>query len=669
MSPRFHAVALAAVAFLLGGAYSGAAAAAQTVCPDNGTALQANCTKRIRVYNNTDNTIYVVLEGTKQLTDAIGANCQKTDKLNSGGDVWLQAGLQDYSKCYPVQNDYYVYVNPKSGIPKGGFAAINVPWWSKRPAGAPDQYVDWWRGGRVLVFDDKTALDDSYSKLTDADRATFTTTSPLVACTKAAPNNACLPGELQIFQIPDAAEIGKYTPYQLNEFTFADVAPVTGPTPPGPGAFLDFNQGYNVSNVDQVYLPIAIEPIRDPADVGYIGTTALTSNFRDILAKFTGSAPNLQWPVYNNKKADGTVIYPNAGIRVPSPAEAFNYYMNPGTFPDGKTPEIIPDAPPKLLQDMIDQWKACVAGKGNCPESDIYTEINNVFQSNYTQYIKAPNCTPPDYLNPLTDNALLRFVYGWVPFNVACTGNLSVFDLPTVVNGNRAALDYIHLQYNYEDSTLPSTEWFNPYTHLIHAATADGGLDAAAYAFSIDDQASFVSNNGGTLPGGLIIAVGGPTGLQNGTPLPPPAPGYYNYFDFSVGLGGAPNMTTKWAKYGVCSDDATIPFRPSDTGGYVFGVDPKFQKFPCTISLTDTANNKYQVTVLQGTAVPSGSPPDTSKIWPFYCAKNCSGFDKAVVSCPSGAGIVPPAKWCNNINETTDKTTPAFGISAPPPLQ
>jgi hypothetical protein len=31
---------------------------------------------------------------------------------------------------------------------------------------------------------------------------------------------------------------------------------------------------------------------------------------------------------------------------------------------------------------MIDQWTACTSGKG-CPQSDIYNEINNVFQENY----------------------------------------------------------------------------------------------------------------------------------------------------------------------------------------------------------------------------------------------------------------------------------------------
>ena len=217
------------------------------------------------------------------------------------------------------------------------------------------------------------------------------------------------------------------------------------------------------------------------------------------------------------------------------------------------------------------------------------------------------------------------------------------------------------MQYNYEDSKLSKTQWFNPYTQLIHGAPADRGLAASAYAFSIDDHASFVSNSGG----GLILAVGGPNGLPNLTPYPPPLPDYYQYFDFAVGLGGRPKMATKWAKYGICSNDATIPFRPSDTGGYVFGVDPKLQSFPCTISLTDTSNRKYQITVRNADVPPK-------PIWPFYCRTACSGFDTAVVSCPSGGGLVSPDQWCNFTNETTDtsaKPAPIYSLSAREPVQ
>jgi hypothetical protein len=664
----FRAIRLAALLFALLAFYAGSASAAPGPCPNNGSTLQPNCTKEIQIWNNTDATIYVVLQGSIQVTDA--RNCPKS--TTGGGDVWLQAAFGDYDHCYPVTNTYYVFVNPKSGIAKNSLASISVPWWSQTQPGAPDLYIDWWRAARVYIFDDQTALDDSYKKLTSASLVKFATQSPVVSCSTAS-GNQCLPAELQIYRIPSTipqneALYGAFTPYQLNEYTFADVSPLTDNDTSG-GDFTDFNQGYNVSNVDQVYLPIAIEPVREPADIGYIGTTSPTATFRTTLANFTGPASNLTWPIYNNATKAGKPAYPNAGIRVPSTASLFTFYANPGLAPNG-TPVIIPATPPKLVENLMSQWTACTTTGKDCPQSDIYNEINAVFEANYKQYIKAPNCTPPTYLQPVDNTGLpsqlafLQFVYGWVPFNESCTGDLSVFDLPTVAEGNRSALDYIYLQYNYKDSALTETQWFNPYTQLIHAAPPDG-LGASAYAFSIDDQASFVSNSGGSLPGGLIIAVGGPSGLPNPNPYPPPLPDYYQFFDFAVGLGGTPSMKTTWAKYGICSQDATIPFRPSPTGGYVFGVDPKLQTFPCTISLTDSVNNKYQITVAKAAVPPN-------PIWPFFCGKNCTGFDSTVVSCPSGSGLVPPAQWCNFTNETTDTAAhpaPIYSLSARAPLQ
>jgi hypothetical protein len=81
MTMIFRAVRLAAFLFTLVTAAGNADAAAP--CPDNGSTLQANCTKEIRIWNNTDGTIYVVLQGTKQLTDA--RNCPKSTQ--GGGDV------------------------------------------------------------------------------------------------------------------------------------------------------------------------------------------------------------------------------------------------------------------------------------------------------------------------------------------------------------------------------------------------------------------------------------------------------------------------------------------------------------------------------------------------------------------------------------------------------
>ena len=122
---------------------------------------------------------------------------------------------------------YYAYINPTTGIAPGEFVSVNVPWWSKGAPGEPDKYVDWWNGARVYIFDDKTALNDSYliNKQTPATLATAGVTCK--GNTVDGQRDSCLPKELGIFRVaPDS--MGKYNPQstaQLNEFTFADIGP------------------------------------------------------------------------------------------------------------------------------------------------------------------------------------------------------------------------------------------------------------------------------------------------------------------------------------------------------------------------------------------------------------------------------------------------------------
>jgi hypothetical protein len=655
-----------AAAACTGGTTGGAKA--QGACPDDGGGFPKACTKEIRIWNNTDGPLYAILQASIQTTDAL--DCTKADK--GGGDVWLQAALGDTKKCYAVKNNYYAYINPVSGIPKGGFASINVPWWSKRRVGAPDTYIDWWRGARVIFFDDQNALNDSYAKLKNDPQVDFADGSPKVNCNNV-DGNACK--QLQVFQVTAEATIGTQTPYQLNEFTFAAVSEVTDNGKKG-GEFINFNQGYNVSNVDQLYLPLAIGPVRDPADVGYMGTTMSVAKFRKQLADFTGTDTNPDnpvWPIYNNPTVKGKKAYPNAGIRVPSTQTVFNYYMNPFFFPGTKTPQIIPNNPPKLITDLRDQWTSCTASspKG-CPQSAIYKEINSAFLDSYKNYVKICNDIP-DFLKPVQKNppmpelgAFLTYVYGWVPFNFNCANDpLPTADQPPA--GSRVPIDYMSVQYNYEDQSLKPKQWFNPYTQLIHDSIQAGGLSANAYAFSIDDHSSFQSNDGGSLPGGLIFAVGGSNGLQNKNQVPPPTPPVYKYFDFSVNLG-APNAGAPyWLKYGICSDTADTFFPGRATDGYGLGIDPAIEKIsnskPCKITLMDSSKRKYRMVILKADVPPNA-------IWPKFKPDAQSNFDPNVLACPAENGFVAPEDWCNFTNETADPTPPPgiYSISTRVPL-
>lgn len=649
------------------------------MCPDRAGRLPPECTKDIRIYNNTSGPIWPVVQGSIQLTDAL--NCTKAGR--GGGDVWLQAALGDPKTCLAVKNDYYAFINPVQGIPKGGFVSIKVPWWSKQTAAAEDRYIDWWRGGRVIIFDDKAAETEVLNQVKGKNPlVSYAANSPKLVCDTAAAS-AC--NMVQPYQVSPGTGIAAHLPFQLNEYTFADVAKVTNNGQSG-GEFIDFNQNYNVSNVDQTYLPLAIEPIREPADVGYMGTTLSITDFRQQLTKFTAVDVNPaqpDWPVYNNPVVDGHKMYPKAGVRVPSAATVFAFYQNPSYFPDGKTPEIIPKDPPRIIQDMMNQWTDCTASSPrSCGESAMYKTINTIFLNSYANYVATCN-NIPDFLKPVSQNPLmpkltayLYPIYGWVPFNNGCpNAELPVVDgLPT--DGGHAVIDYFQIQYNYQDLALPRAHWFNPYTQLIHGDRAAGGLEASAYAFSIDDHASFLSNSGGTLPGGLIFTIGGATGLVNGKQHAPPIPPVYKWYNFSIGLGAPPVGGPYWAKYGVCSATADVAVPEEEKGGIVIGIDPALHAIapqtPCPLTFEDTAGRKYQIVILRAKAPGTALPQ--APIWPPFQPSAGRNFDPAVIACPALDGFVKPEQWCDLANEKAEPpadplTQPGFyTVGGPPPL-
>ena len=116
--------------------------------------------------------------------------------------------------------------------------------------------------------------------------------------------------------VPGTNAIKAETPQQLNEYTLASVDPVLGLT--------NWNVNYNVSNVDQVYLPIAIEPMvnADPSKnnpkntPGYLGTTLKVGKVRERLMAFTGAtgSPNdpqnpTMWPIRSTQYKRMAVSY------------------------------------------------------------------------------------------------------------------------------------------------------------------------------------------------------------------------------------------------------------------------------------------------------------------------------------------------------------------------
>ena len=111
-------------------------------------------TKVVKIYNNTPKKIYAIIE--------IG----KHKPL----DEWMQGYFQSTNvkrDTFESTNVYRVYVNPNKGIKPGASVTIDVPFWSQlaqnpQPA-KPNQYIDWWNGGRVLIYDQQANLLKDYN--------------------------------------------------------------------------------------------------------------------------------------------------------------------------------------------------------------------------------------------------------------------------------------------------------------------------------------------------------------------------------------------------------------------------------------------------------------------------------------------------------------------------
>jgi hypothetical protein len=578
-----------------------------------------DCSKIITFYNNTSTPVFVVIQAGIQ-----------------NPDPWLQALFNDNSQSYAETHYSRAYVNPVNGIPTNGHVSVTVPWYS-RLSGDNDTYIDWYNGCRIYFFDSKEALTAAHN----ADKTSplsFTADSPLVSC----PN--C---EQPLTIYKDTLAYPTNIPFQLVEYTFADVGTPAGDKP----YIIDLNVGYNVSYLDQIYLPVALEPCRtepcdssDPTAFGYLGTTQDLKDFRSTLTKFSDTEG---WPRYNAPLDDAK--HP----RLPG---TYNVLVDRVNVIEKQQPSEF--TPPGLsIKNLIDQWQTCTsdtANMTNCPQYLKYQEINNYFKTNYNLYRAASSTDCPQplpyYPAPvsLTPLNIMPYVYGWVQFNSGCgpafnalltsPGPKAVFD--------QALFDYVHsLQYNYRSAKLKQQR-FNPFVDLVH-----GKLGANGYAFSVDDAISFENHPGE----GLIIAMGGATGLPNPQPVVPP-PDYTTDFSVSLGDSKAQNRP-RWKSFGVCKDVADTDFPPLAPNATVDNpqiiVDTSAYRIspsnPCTITVTDATNRKYQFTVHMPVPWATHNPPS---------------FDTGVVTC-----VNKNDGWCNNISElAVQAPNPQFVLFTQPPL-
>ena len=88
--------------------------------------------------------------------------------------------------------------------------------------------------------------------------------------------------------------------------------------------------------------------------------------------------------------------------------------------------------------------------------------------------------------------------------------------------------------------------------------------------------------------------------MPNQTKIPQAVPQHYDWYTARMQLGIDKTKKIKYKSYGVCNQVADKDFPPATETGTI-GLDPivMSRSLPCTVTLKDTNNVVYQVTVKQ----------------------------------------------------------------------
>ena len=586
-----------------------------------GATAQSVPTMTIEIYNNSDTyNIYPV--------------------LSTGGhsvDAWMQAAFQvpqaklaDYP--YATPHTFRFYLNPTGvGIAPHGSITVSLPLYTQLVPSDQvnpklnDQYIDWWNGGRISIYASPVS-NGAPPKALVADytaRPSQKLLSPVAGA--AVPTCSACQQPLQLFE-DFAGELPSNDPSQLIEYTLGAIDLRADPYT------LDVkNVDYDVSYVDNVYLPAAMEPYNNPV-VGWIGTVQDIDSFKNALQKFLNSPSFTGWPQFVDNQGETL-------LRIPSALHIMQDQTN-----------LTPAPPWAPVENMKNLWNRCTTGE----TGQICTEIRDVrdlFEANYQSYKSnygsplSGSCDQSKAPDPATldQSAMLAHVYAWTPFNANCSANTNLLeDTPGYAENNYAG--YQSVKSEFDDLNYSSD--FNPYVKLIHDPQY---LNAKyVYAYSVDDAVGNMQTSGE----GMIIAVGGAAGLPNGSPATSPV---------HIPFGYAATDKVRFVKYGVCTD---IPDQD---------VNPHFTSFDlsatqisdCTLSFVDNQSpaNLYYFKIKTQPPYPS-RPPDGEPI---------PDVNKTMIDCSGNAPSITQT-WCVNIYGYTQGGLGAHSkeddyVSVPAPAQ
>jgi hypothetical protein len=469
-------------------------------------------------------------------------------------DIWLQAFFkipqaQVSNYPYPRTKSFRIYINPAmEGIAPGQSVTLTIPLYTQLVSYVdpmePNQYIDWWNGGTILIYSSDTAAPPK--ALTDAlmNRPSQKPLPQVLTGLPTCSGTACQP--LQFFS--DDSDLPKADPSQLTEYTLgARIAlPVKNPNTDPPND-LDFvNVDFDESYVNVAYLPAAMGPFQND-QVGYVGTPQNIDQFKGALNQFLNDFAG--WPRFVRTYSDGTT---ETTLKLPSPLELFARLSGPLAPPDLEPP---PNWPTQLwapIEALRTNWRqysqSCQPSMNRDTFCDAILDVKKLMTDNYDNYRKIfptqCNGTPIE----LTESAMLSHVYGWAPFTEAATGTgcgptANLLENTPGYNENnfaeylRIKQEFDNLNYgNYKDAPYV----FNPWVVLIHNQRYVGAPNV--YAYSVDDAVGNIQAEAT----GFIIDIGSTKNLENQQPASPP---------ISIGIGFGGPQPIQFTHYRVCQND------------------------------------------------------------------------------------------------------------------
>lgn len=589
MTARWTTTRLAGLATIL---------ALPVVFPPGSAAAQAVPSKVFRIYNNSLlGPIYPVISTPKQ-----------------GKDEWLQAVFEvpkaDLT-TRPYGNDhvYRIYINPTTGgIPPGGFVVLKVPLYTQiLPTDTglvPDEFVNWWKGGRTSLYDVQQAIERDHGEDTK-NPTTPIAGAALVTCTQ-----GCLEPLAIYHSATGRGDLPANDPAQLTEYTLGGINEKTDPID------LDTRKvDYDISYVDQVYLPVAMEAVNN-FFIGWIGTIQSVGLFKGRMQNFLDSPRYPGWPTYldNNSRPI---------LRIPSTAVIYASESGAHPSPDLSTPGPSFNATATF-------WKSCTgAGAPNTKVCNEIKAVEKLWLGNYATYQAAwtaAECIgvlPPA---PDLEKSLLPHIYGWADFNEAPPDAKCKMPIVNEIYNTPGyeGIKYQEVQNKFKDLQYETPGGvFNPYVQLVHFKPL---LDMTnAYSFSIDD----VVGNMDTVGTGLIFAVGGVAGLPNKNR-------FDNTKNVEVTVGAPGSAKPQWLEYGFCTKIGVVD-RCAPSNLYpqdVLTFNLQTVTYPTAVTLLDSNGQEYKFIILKGPPYPPA--PGT------HDAIQCVNLVEA---------------WCQYIRTYTDATT------------